>query len=102
MSNSYSPLALPLAVSAFCLGVLIAAPAKSAENNAVVGGIMTGEVLCSLHRAGVGPEIGSREAIRLTKKMVERGILTEADAPVYKRTIQQIFNACPEVALPDA
>ena len=95
-------LALPLAVASFGLGVLIAAPAKSEPTNAQMGGIITGEVLCSLYRAGVSPELASREAVRITKQLVDAGLLTERDAPEYKRVVQSVFNQCPEVRLPDA
>jgi hypothetical protein len=67
-----------------------------------MGGIITGEVLCSLYRAGVSPELASREAVRITKQLVDAGLLTERDAPEYKRVVQSVFNQCPEVRLPDA
>ena len=94
--------ALPIALAALNVGVMISAPAKASEANARLGGIVTGEVLCSLYRAGATPEVGAAEARRITLRMVQQGLITEADAPTYKRTIQSVFNMCPEVALPDA
>ena len=78
---------LPIAVAALNVAVMIAtpsAPAKASETNALIGGIITGEVLCSLHRAGVSPEVGAAEARRITLRFIEQGLITEADAPTYK------------------
>ena len=97
--NTFS---LPIALAALNVGVLISAPVKAAEYDAKVGGIITGEVLCSLYRAGVSPEVAAVEGRRITAKLVQRGLLTEADASTYKRTIQGVFNMCPKPALPDA
>ena len=94
--------ALPIALAALNVGVLISAPAKAAEYDAKVGGIITGEVLCSLYRAGVSPEVGAAEARRVTLRLLEKGLITEADADTYRRTVQGVFNMCPEPALPDA
>ena len=94
--------ALPIALAALNVGVLISAPAKAAEYDAKVGGIITGEVLCSLYRAGVSPEVAAAEARRVTLRLLEKGLITEADADTYRSTVQGVFNMCPEPALPDA
>ena len=94
--------ALPIALAALNVGVLISTPAKATEYNAKVGAVITGEVLCSLYRAGVSPEVASAEAARVTLRLLEKGLLTEDYANIYKHTVQGVFNMCPEPTLPDA
>jgi hypothetical protein len=81
---------LPLA-----LGLALAPqPVAAAEYGAKFGGILAGEVLCSLYRQGVNQEQSAAELRRITHKLFERDLLTSADLPVYEQWIRDSFTDC--------
>lgn len=80
------PIALGLA--------LVPQPALANDVGAKFGGVLLGEVLCSLHRQGVSVENSAAEARRITYKLFERDLLTSADLPVYEQWIRDSFADC--------
>jgi hypothetical protein len=81
---------LPLA-----LGLALAPqPAVAAEYGAKFGGVLAGEVLCSLYRQGVSEEESAAELRRITYKLFVRDLITAADLPVYEQWTRNSFNDC--------
>jgi hypothetical protein len=80
------PLALGLA--------LAPQPVAAAEYGAKFGGVLAGEVLCSLYRQGVSQEQSAAELRRITFKLLDRDLITSADLPVYEQWIRDSFNDC--------
>jgi hypothetical protein len=95
---------VPLTVTAFCLGILVAAPARSATlTESQLSGYVTGEALCSLARQGAPKEILREEFARLTKKATDRDTLDlRQHGDAYLGMVELVMKACPERGLPDA
>ncbi|AGF91119.1 hypothetical protein S-CBP2_0010 [Synechococcus phage S-CBP2] len=99
-----NPLSLPLAVASFGLGVLIAAPARSATLvESQVSGVVAGEALCVLARHEAPKEVLREEFARLTKKFIEKDVLDlKLYGPAYLEVIDGLMQSCPERGLPEA
>lgn len=95
---------VPLTVSAFCLGILIAAPARSATlAESRIAGLVTGEAMCSLARQGAPKEILREEFARLTKKLTQADVLDLREhGEAYLGVIEHLMQVCPQRGLPDA
>ena len=70
--------------------------AKGGEAEARIGGLISGEVLCSLYRAGASTETGAVELQRITFKLIQKGLIEPADRSIYLKQVQEVFYSCPE------
>lgn len=92
------PFALLLAV-----GTVLAPTATHAESgNALFGGILAGEVACSLFRHGVSPRGVDEEITRITKRLLETKLVTEANKPEFFASFQRTLEDCPKRSVPHA
>jgi hypothetical protein len=75
---------------------LIPVPAGAVEVNATVGGIIAGEVMCSLKRHGASDDVLSLELGRITQKLKSAKLLDlSTDAGVYYSTSAAVLKECP-------
>lgn len=75
---------------------LLPVPAGATEVDATVGGIIAGEVMCSLKRHGASVEVLSSELGRITQKLKSTNLLDlSKDAGVYYSTSAAVLKDCP-------
>lgn len=99
-----NPLALPLAVASFGLGVLIAAPARAASlTESRTSGIVVGEALCVLIRHNAPVSIRREEFSRLVHKLVRADVLdVTTHGEAFLEVVDAVVKTCPSRRLPDA
>ena len=75
---------------------LFPVPVGAAELNATVGGIIAGEVMCSLKRHGASDDVLSLELGRITHKLKSAKLLDlSTDAGAYYSTSAAVLKECP-------
>jgi hypothetical protein len=75
---------------------LIPVPAGAADITASIGGIIAGEVMCSLKRHGASDDVLSLELGRITQKLKSAKLLDlSTDAGVYYSTSAAVLKECP-------
>ena len=89
----------------FCLAaVLISQPAMAttSRDETRIGGLISGEAICSLARHGASKEVLREELLRITKKLTEAEVVDLRQFAVdYFTMIDGIMRECPSRQLPD-
>lgn len=77
---------------------LIPAPAGASELYGSLGGIIAGEVLCSLRRYGVSDQAQATELKRIVAKLTARDLLdldVPSEAESFTKASAQMLRECP-------
>lgn len=75
--------------------LLLIQPAAAQPNYAELGGIIAGEVVCSLSRQGHSAQVLAKELDRVTTKLLAKGLLKASEEDAYLEAARAVFQECP-------
>lgn len=80
---------------AIVLSTLLFTQPAVGMTNATIGGIIAGEVVCSLSRQGHSAKVLAAELGRITDKLKAKGLLKATDEEEYLEAARTVFQECP-------